>query len=124
MFVLLLVLVVLSQEVMPVYEKMGLPGCVGSMDGVNIAWARCPYGLRMLHLGKDPYPCLGFNCTVDHKTRFLAITSAMAGCFNDKTKVKADDFARTLREDPKYTEVEYELKNGNDEWITVSCALC
>jgi len=29
-----------------VYEKMGLPGCIGSMDCTHILWHRCPKFLR------------------------------------------------------------------------------
>jgi len=29
-----------------VYEKMGLPGCIGSMDCTHILWHRCPKVLR------------------------------------------------------------------------------
>lgn len=33
-------------EVRKVYEKLGLPGCVGSMDCTHILWHRCPKVIR------------------------------------------------------------------------------
>jgi len=36
-----------------VYEKMGLPGCIGSMDCTHILWHRCPKILRNNCTGKS-----------------------------------------------------------------------
>ena len=33
-------------EVRKVYEKLGLPGCIGSMDCTHILWHRCPKVIR------------------------------------------------------------------------------
>ena len=75
------------REVSKVYEERGFPGAVGSTDGVQIAWEGCPYTYRASFTGKEKYPTLGFNVTVDHDMRILHVCSMFAGRFNDKTKV-------------------------------------
>lgn len=54
-----------------VYTRMGLPGAIGSMDGVHLAWDKCPAAERTLHTGKESYPTLAFNVTVRHDRRIL-----------------------------------------------------
>ena len=34
------------QQVRKVYERLGLPGCIGSMDCTHIFWHRCPKLIR------------------------------------------------------------------------------
>ena len=73
------------QRISAAYTKLGLPGAVGSTDGVQIAWEGCPYAHRTSYCGKEKYPTLGFNVTVDHDLRVINICSVFAGRFNDKT---------------------------------------
>ena len=101
-------------SVLEVYEKLGFPGCIGSTDCVNIALERCPHGLKNIHTGKDGYPTLGFNCTVNHHRRFINISRACPGSFNDKAKVRFDKFINAVRTDPKYTEFEFKVKKNRD----------
>ena len=86
------------RRVSAVYERLGFPGCVGSTDGVQIAWEGCPYAYRSSFTGKEKYPTLGFNVTVDHELRILHVCSMFAGRFNDKTKVLYDDYVSKLRQ--------------------------
>jgi hypothetical protein len=39
--------------VMNIFERVGFPGCLGSMDVVHVAWAQCPAAYRALHTGKE-----------------------------------------------------------------------
>jgi hypothetical protein len=34
-----------------VYEKLGLPGCIGSMDCTHVLWHRCPKVIRNVCTG-------------------------------------------------------------------------
>ena len=79
-------------------EERGFPGACGSTDGVQIAWEGCPYAYRASFTGKEGYPTLGFNVTVDHDMRVLHVCSMFAGRFNDKTKVLYDTYVKRLRE--------------------------
>ena len=47
------------QSIMRIYEKLGLPGCLGSMDITHVDWGRCPSFLRRLCTGKEKHPTLG-----------------------------------------------------------------
>ena len=77
---------------------LGFPGACGSVDGVQIAWEGCPFGLRNSCTGKEGYPTIGFNVTVDHERRVIHCGEAFLGHFNDKTKVKYDEYVTRLRE--------------------------
>ena len=85
------------KELSAQYTARGFPGCVGSTDGVQIAWEGCPHAYRVSFTGKEKYPTLGFNVTVDHQLRVLHVCSMFAGRFNDKTKILYDDYVKKLR---------------------------
>ena len=85
------------QEISKSYSELGFPGAVGSTDGVQIAWEGCPYAHRTSFTGKEGYPTLGFNVTVDHNSRIINICSVFAGRFNDKTKIRYDSYVQRLR---------------------------
>ena len=58
----------------------------------------CPHACRASFTGKEGYPTLGFNVTVDHDMRVLHVCSMFAGRFNDETKVLYDTYVKRLRE--------------------------
>ena len=120
------------------YESLGFPGCVGSTDGVQIAWEGCPNAYRVSFTGKEKYPTLGFNVTVDHELRVLHVCSMFAGRFNDKTKILYDDYVKKLRTD-YYAGFDYNLTDergvvtthdvpyllcdgGYHRWVQTMCA--
>ena len=43
------------------FAKCGLPGCIASMDGVHVAWDRCPATLAGRSTGWKGYTSLAFN---------------------------------------------------------------
>ena len=120
------------------YESLGFPGCVGSTDGVQIAWEGCPNAYRVSFTGKEKYPTLGFNVTVDHELRVLHVCSMFADRFNDKTKILYDDYVKKLRTD-YYAGFDYNLTDergvvtthdvpyllcdgGYHRWVQTMCA--
>ena len=80
------------------FKKLGIPGAVGSMDGVQIAWEACPFAWRHMCTGKEHYPTVGFNVVATHDMMIQHITPCIAGRFNDQTKIKYDKFVQQLRE--------------------------
>lgn len=92
-----------------VYARMGLPGCIGSTDCVHIRWERCPAGGRTGHKGKEGYPTLSYEVTVDHSKRIMAATQGHPGARNDKTIVKFDGFVTALHDGTLYNDVVYDL---------------
>ena len=79
-------------RMMAVYEKMGLPGCIGYTDCVHIKWDRCPVTLTNVCKGKEGYPSLVHSCTVNHHRRILGVTRSNYGTRNDKTIVRLDSY--------------------------------
>ncbi len=48
------------RKTMGIYERLGLPGAIGSTDCVHIKWERCPVEVTNLCHGKEGYPTLAF----------------------------------------------------------------
>ena len=46
------------KKIMDTYAKIGLHGCVGSMDATHVFWAWCPEKLHNLCIGKEKKPQL------------------------------------------------------------------
>ena len=59
----------LLERVMSVYSRLGLPGCVGSMDCTRVKWSRCKKADRWYCIGKEGFPTLVFQVVVDHERR-------------------------------------------------------
>ena len=98
------------REVEEVYSKMGLPWCVGSTDGVHVAWSSCPSALLSRHKGAKGMPTRSFNVTVDHRRFIHAVASSKPGTINDKTAVRYDQYLCTVRQG-RYSQYRYTL-NG------------
>ena len=93
------------------YSAAGMHGAFCSTDGVALSWDNAPAQLRPLMLGKVPYPHVGFNCTVNHARRFIAVSQVFAGSHNDKTKALFDDFIMSVRAG-KYKDVPVDLHDA------------
>ena len=96
-------------KMMRVYEKMGLPGCIGSTDCVHLQWDRCPLSLTNLCKGKEGYPTLSYSCTVDHHRKILGVTRSNWGTRNDKTIVRVDTYITDVHTGKVNSDIEYEV---------------
>ena len=76
-----------ARKCMQPYSLLGLPGAIGSVDGAHIPWEKCPKGVSSWYLGKEGFPTIMFNCTVNHQGRFLHVSGPHPGARNDKTAV-------------------------------------
>ena len=97
------------QSVMEIYEKLGFPGCVGSIDCTHIRWDRCPVSLANLCKGKGQHPTLVFEATVHHNRRVLGMTRSFYGTINDKTIVKSDSYVQDVKDGAVYGDVKYKI---------------
>ena len=79
-------------SIMEVYRRLGLPGCIGSMDCTHIFWNMCPKELRVECTGKYGKPTLAFQAVVDHSGRCMSLSRAFYGTKNDKTIALNDTF--------------------------------
>ena len=85
------------RHVLGLYERVGFPGCVGSVDCVHVVWDRCPAGVHSSCKGKDKIPTLAFQVICDHTKRITSVSQFFWGTVNDKTIAMADEVFRFLR---------------------------
>ncbi|CAN0178702.1 unnamed protein product [Ascophyllum nodosum] len=69
------------------------------------------------YTGKEGFPTIAYQVTVDHSGRVLAVTRGFAGAHNDKTIVRYDDAVQQIRENATYTERVLQLRGKNGELI-------
>ena len=72
------------------YREKGLPGCIGSVDCVHIAWDKFPARRRNTFTGKEGYPSLSFEVVCDHNRSIQSATLGFDGSTNNKTIVRFD----------------------------------
>ena len=73
-----------------------------------------------LHVGKEGFPTIAFNCVSDHNGRVIHVTSGHPGARNDKTIVRHDNFIMTLRTEEEFTQFKYKVlgPEGYEEEVT------
>mmetsp|Transcript_75594 Transcript_75594/g.148370 ORF Transcript_75594/g.148370 Transcript_75594/m.148370 type:complete len:201 (-) Transcript_75594:189-791(-) len=95
------------------YTSAGLPGCIDSTDVVHCSWERRHAKNRNIYAGKEKFPTVAYEMTVNHKGRIQAVGRGFYGTCNDKTIVRFDAFVVDLHERRKYEDVEYTLTNAD-----------
>lgn len=98
------------------YTMAGFPGAIGSIDCTRIHWECCPYGLRLLHMGKKGIPERSYEFVVDHKGRIMHCTRGFRGCVNDKLVAQCDKFVDELQGSPLFTEYEFDMMDSEGAW--------
>ena len=91
------------------FQKLGFPGCIGSMDATHLHWKRCPAGAINTHKGKEGFPTRAFNVTVSHSGKAYSIAPGQAGARNDKCIVRFDPFMQRMRFEKLYADITYIL---------------
>ena len=94
------------------YKLLGLPGAIGSMDVVHIAWCMCPIHLANLAKGKEGFPSVAYNVVCDHEGNATAVLPGTYGATNDKTIVQFDDFVDDVRFDDFFYKVQVRGEDG------------
>ena len=114
------------QSVLNRSSKRGFPGCLGYMDGVHVHWDRCPMRWKHQSIGKNEYPSIGWQCSVNHHRRFMSVSAPALGGVNDQTACRTDKFVQQLRHDKLYTDMTYmiydedgEIHEENGLWVNV-----
>ena len=79
------------KDTLEMYEKLGFPGCCGSVDCTHIAWDRCPDESYNFMKGKEGFPTVSFEVIVDHTRRVLSVSEAFDGSTNDMTIAASDE---------------------------------
>lgn len=97
------------KDVTDVYEKLGMPGCIGSMDCTHFHWEKCPVWLYNDCKGKYPWPTLVVEAIVNHHRRFMSISPAFAGSNNDINVSYADKTVQRIREEGLYEDITFKI---------------
>lgn len=107
------------EKVSSLYAASGFPGCIGSTDCVHIRWERCPSAWTSAYKnGKHTYTSIAYEMTVTHSKKLQATTTGHYGTASDRTIVKFDGFVQHVRENKLYTNAEFELQIGENDWVT------
>ncbi|CAN0370454.1 unnamed protein product, partial [Ectocarpus fasciculatus] len=106
-------------HVMKQYDRLGFSGAMGSMDVTHIGWSKCPYNLARSYTGKEGVPTVGYQVTVNHAGRAIAVTEGFTGSTNDKTIVCWDAAVEKIRTDKQYTEKTFDVYNEDGTTTTL-----
>ena len=102
-----------QDAVMEHYHKLGFSGAIGSTDVSHVKWECCPYSLQRSYTGKEGFPTIAYQATVDFTGRVLGTTTGFPGAMNDKTIIRYDPAVLKIREDPQYTHKTFHLKRAD-----------
>ena len=61
------------------FKNIGLPGCIGSVDGVHVASDNIAAPLIGDHVGKEGYPTIVFNVTASHNRKIINAVGLFPG---------------------------------------------
>ena len=78
------------RHIMALYERLGLPGCAGSVDCVHVIWDKCPASEQAQCKGKDKVTTLAFQVVGSHTKRILSVSQWFGGTWNDKSISRCD----------------------------------
>ena len=107
-----------QDKVMDEYHKLGFTGAIGSTDVTHVGWGMCPFTLGRSFTGKEGFPTIAFQVTVDHAGRALAVTKGFTGATNDKTIIRYDAAVAKIGTDPQYKDREYKLRKADGTFQT------
>jgi hypothetical protein len=96
-----------------VFSGLGMPEAVGSTDCTHIPWGRCPAKLSSVFTGKEGFPTVAYEVTVDHHKRILWVTDGHPGARNDRSIVRFDEYVMAIKNKDILSEYSFWLK-GSD----------
>ena len=70
---------------MSIYNKIGIPGTVGSMDCTHLKWTNCPPHLINGCKGKEKYATLAFQVVCSHTRLIFYCSKFYPGAMNDQS---------------------------------------
>ncbi|CAM9853757.1 unnamed protein product [Discosporangium mesarthrocarpum] len=97
------------QHTMEAYHRLEFTGAVGSTDVTHLSWNKCPVVDTRSYKGKEGFPTLAYEVTVDHSMRALGATCDRPGARNKKIIVRYDETVVQVRMNIRFTDLEYTL---------------
>jgi hypothetical protein len=86
------------QKVVGEYTSRGLPGCVGSVDVVHIAWDCCPTQYLNMYKGKEGFASVAYEVICNSRKFVYSVSCGHPGARNDKHIVRTDESVMQLLE--------------------------
>ncbi|CAN0414918.1 unnamed protein product, partial [Ectocarpus sp. 12 AP-2014] len=106
-------------HVMKQYDRLGFSGAMVSMDVTHIGWSKCPYIFARSYTGKEGVPTTGYQVTVSHAGREIAVTEGLTGSTNDKTIICWDAAVEKIRTNKQFTEKTFDVYNEDGTTTTL-----
>lgn len=120
------------------YTGAGVPGCFCSCDAVRIRCWAVNHNLRNENIGKEGFPTKTFQLSCGYNGRVFSCTRAHSGKEPDVTITKTDLFLLRVRNDPLFTNLEWDyikqdgtagrsrgawvlVDNGYPPWVELQC---
>jgi hypothetical protein len=94
---------------MLVYNQLGLPGAIGSVDCTHLHWRMCPTELYNFCKGKYDFATVAFQVCVNHNRKIMSVSDMFYGAQNDKTINRYDVFVTKVAEKKLYKDIEFIL---------------
>ena len=117
------------KETMAIYQRLGLPGGIGSTDCFHLFWDKCPAQLKVdCKNGRYKRCTLVWSVSNDHHRWIYSITEPFNGCTSDKTISQYDGFLQSVhrRTDPLFSNARFTLvdEHGNSHEHVGGWILC
>jgi hypothetical protein len=104
---------------MLLYNQLGLPGAIGSVDCTHLHWRMCPTELsNYCKNGKYTYATVAFQVCVNHNRKVMSVSEMFYGAHSDVTINRYDDFVNKVAEKKLYKDIEF-VVTAPDGSITV-----
>ena len=101
-------------DVVRPFQAAGFPGMCGLADGVHVWFTGFNNGVKHRFIGKERFPTVVWNVTVDYDGRPIHVSRIAAGATNDKQMADEHDrFLNDIIHRPLFADFEYELMTEN-----------
>lgn len=68
-----------QEKAMQEYHALRFTGAIRSTDVTHVKWNWCPSSAASLYTGKEGYPTIAYEVTVDHTGRVLGVAGGFPG---------------------------------------------
>lgn len=105
-----------QDRAMAQYDRLGFTGAIGSTDSAHVRWGMCPHNLSSAYTGKEEFPTIAYQVTVDRSGRCLGVTGGFTGATDAKEIMRHDATVKTIRENPAYRDRVFRISNPDGSW--------
>ena len=104
---------------MLVYNELGLPGAIGSVDCTHLHWRMCPVELYNYCKGKYDFATVAFQVCVNHNRKIMSVSDMFYGAHSDHTINRFDTFINKVAEGKIFKDMEFYYYSSR--WLNYYC---